>query len=292
MFTQTMLFQTILHQANLIPAALTQGTTIPQDTITSIGTAASLCFLLPILVLIAYKKNTRAKLRPFIYGVIMFFAFSMGFQQMAHLLFLMIDSPVSRFIGSHVWAYALYSALAAGILEETGRFVAFHLLKDEHQDKNIPIMYGIGHGGSEAILIGAISLLNLMTVALSINVAGLGTFMESLGEAAAGIQPTIDSLLSTPPSMYFLSVLERVSALILQLSLSVLVWLSVAKRGLRLLFPAAIGLHALVDLFAALYQTDVIGDLFLLEAGVVLYSAGVAYLAFRLYRKHAPASQK
>lgn len=264
--------------------------TIPDFTITMIGTAATLCFLLPILVLIAYKRNSRGRIRPCIYGVLFFMVFAGMLEQILHLLVLGLDTPLSRLILSSSWGYAIYGGLAAGLFEETARFIAFHLLKKESPDKTTPIMYGIGHGGAEAILIGAFSLLNTMILAVSLNAMGADAMLENAGETAASLQATIDVLTSTAPSMYMISALERTIAFALQVALSVLVYCSVMKKEVRWLFPVAIFLHFLIDILAGLYQTGLITNIYLLEGIVAAYTLGVAFFARQMYRKYVPDS--
>ena len=264
-------------------------TTIPNSTVTILGAAATLCFILPLLVLVAYKKNTRARLRPCIYGILIFLAFAGALEQMVHMLFLGLDTPISRFLASSPWGYAIYGGLAAGLFEETGRFFAVRMLKKEEPDGTTPIMYGIGHGGAEAILLGALSLLNAMILATSINAMGTDVLLEQAGEAAATIEATINSLINTPPTMYFVSAFERAVAFALQISLSVLVFFSVMKPELRFLFPLSILLHFLLDVLAGLFQTGMITNVYLLEAIILLYTLGVAYFARSVYRKHIEA---
>ncbi len=69
------------------------------------------------------------------------------------------------------------------------------------------------------------------------------------------------------------------SAIILQLSLSVLVWAAVRKGGKWLwLFPAAILLHALVDGVTVILQKSV--NLVVLELIILVMAFGMAAIVF------------
>ena len=107
---------------------------------------------------------------------------------------------------------------------------------------------------------------------------------------------TGDALAATPtalaaPASYFLVVgVERLVAICLHIALSVLVFQAVKRPGKRWLYPAAILLHAGMDVFAALYQRGVI-TLWTSEACMAVFAALVCLWALRLYRADAPAAE-
>ncbi len=77
---------------------------------------------------------------------------------------------------------------------------------------------------------------------------------------------------------------ERISALVLQLGLSVLVWAAVRKGGKWLwLFPAAILLHALVDAGAVLLQKS--AGMVALELIVMSEAVAVGAIAWMVAKK-------
>lgn len=86
------------------------------------------CIIMPIALLIIFKlKNKEISLFPALIGAAMFFAFAMVLEQLLHL----IMRPI---VSGSVIAYSVYGALAAGVFEETGRFIGFKfLLKKAHR---------------------------------------------------------------------------------------------------------------------------------------------------------------
>ena len=77
---------------------------------------------------------------------------------------------------------------------------------------------------------------------------------------------------------------ERISALVLHLGLSMLVWVAVRKGGKWLwLFPAAIALHALVDAGAVLLQKS--AGMVPLELIVSAEAVAVAAIAYMVAKK-------
>ncbi len=257
---------------------------IPEKAIIFMGISAALCLFTPIILAVLVKLKTKASIIPTLTGALIFIVFALVLEQIFHLIFIIIDSPVSRFIKSYPVAYGIYGGLAAGLFEETGRWVAFAFLLKKHKNKISSIMYGIGHGGIEAMLIGGVSLLSTMLTSITINAVGIDSFLQSLPEASrATMQATYEGLLKNPNHMYLIAYGERISAIILHISLSVLVFTAVRNRKKRYLFPLAIFLHAFVNFFAGLFQAGVLKNVYLLEILILLYSLAVAYFAYRIY---------
>ena len=261
---------------------MSETTLVPESTIVILATCATLCFIIPIIALIAYKKNTGAKLKPVIYGFIMFLAFSMGVEQIIHALVLVLNSPVSRFVAAHPFVYAIYGACAAAVCEEFGRLIGFKLLKDDAPNKHASVMYGIGHGGAECLIVGAFSLFSTLAYATVLNAQGYDAFVASGGEAMAPQLASIaDSIINTQAPLFFVSVFERLVALALQVSLSFFVYKSV-KEGDKKFFLLALALHFVFDFFAALYQIGIIANLAVEETVLAVMAAAVAFFAIKI----------
>ena len=78
-----------------------------------------ICFGVPLILIIVFKKKAGSSIRSVLTGAITFILFALILEQVSHLIFLVIDWPVSRFINAMPFAYAIYGALAAGLFEET-----------------------------------------------------------------------------------------------------------------------------------------------------------------------------
>ena len=133
------------------------------------------------------------------------------------------------------------------------------LLKKEPGTATTAIGYGVGHGGIEMILIYGVSMISSVALAGLINSGQADTLLAS---APAGtldqIQAQFQQLQEATAGSYLIGIWERISAIILQLSLSVLVWAAVRKGGKYLwLFPAAILIHFLVDAGAVVLSKSV-----------------------------------
>ena len=57
-----------------------------------------------------------------------------------------------------LFAWVLFSCFTAGLFEETGRYVAFRKLYRAEHSWRSGVMFGLGHGGLEAVLLVGLSL--------------------------------------------------------------------------------------------------------------------------------------
>lgn len=226
-----------------------------------IALASVWSILLPAACVVFWKKKTSAPIKPFIVGAVTFLVFAMGLEQLLHVfcLPLVMDKPL---------LYALYGALAAGVFEETGRFVAFSTVLKKNTAKNNSVAYGIGHGGIEVLLVLGINYITVLFVLITKNPVALNA-----------LQPAIEQL---APGVVLVAMLERLFALLFHICASVFVFISVHDKSKRWYFPLAILLHALLDLPAALYQKGQL-SLWAVEAIVVVYTVLFAVITKKVY---------
>ena len=265
---------------------ITTAPLIPQTSLFAMGFTGVLCIAVPIVLLIVFKNRFRVKAAPFFFGVITFIIFAIVLESFAHEYFLSGTTGLSQAILNNPFLYAIYGGLAAGIFEEFGRFFCMlTVMKRFMYQKENSIIYGIGHGGMEAIFIGAFTMLQNLMVAVVLNDYGsVEAYAGQSGsaEGAKVVTDLLNTLIDTPASAYILSGMERLAALVLQIALSVLVYKAVIrKKYAYILVP--IVLHALIDVIAAFYQTGLVTNLLLLEAIVIIYAIAVAIYAYRQY---------
>ena len=105
------------------------------------------------------------------------------------------------------------------------------------------------------------------------------------GEALEQINAAITALLTTAPYLFLISGIERIFALGIQISLSVIMFYSVFCKNKTWLFPVAIIIHAIIDLPAVIMQTGVINNVFLVEGIICLSSILVILCAKYIHEK-------
>lgn len=132
--------------------------------------------------------------------------------------------------------------LSAGLFEELARFGALRFWLRQARSWGEALMFGAGHGGIEAFLLGILVLVGFFQ-ALAYRGAELESLVPPEQLAAARLQ--LEAYWSLPWPQALLGALERLLALCVHLALSVMVMRSLTHR--RAWLVAAIGWHALVD---------------------------------------------
>ena len=219
---------------------------------------ALLGIAVPVCLAWYLVRRHHARLSTILIGAGTFILFALVLESIMHQLVLL--GPHGAAIQGNTLWYALYGGLAAGVFEETGRFLSMKFLMKKEPTAPLPgIAYGAGHGGVEMLIIFGLTMISNLVLSFMINSGQAETlFSQAPAEAAAQLQVQLDALQSTRAGAWLIGLWERFTALILHLGFSILVWAAVRKGGKWLwLFPAAILLHALVDAGAVLLQKSV-----------------------------------
>lgn len=200
---------------------------------------ALLIILTVIISALVWKKLSSCKFRPFITGWITFLVASLVIES----FFNSVMFNAFPILSQSTLLYVIYGTLAAGIFEETGRYIAFSFLKRKGSEKADAVMYGLGHGGGEAVMAVAVTYILFYLI------------VKGLLQADSASMSVISAQISgVTESQLFLSFGERICAITLHVFMSLLVWQAVNLPGRKFLFPAAIIIHALFDVPAALFQ--------------------------------------
>jgi uncharacterized membrane protein YhfC len=145
-----------------------------------------------------------------------------------------------------LWATAIFAGLSAGVFEESGRYIVYRNWARDARTWSKGVMLGAGHGGAEAIILGLLAGINVLFI-LGFR-AGYFSALVPAGEQAQ-LLDLIDALFTVPWYRALFGALERLSAMCIQIALSLLV-LQVFTRGNILWLLVAIGWHALIDVLA------------------------------------------
>lgn len=231
------------------------------------------------LGLLIFCKKRFGVLRPFWFGCGTFLLFALVLESIVHRAVLTSVPAILE----NTWLYALYGGLMAGLFEECGRFFCMRILKKKHNCPQTALVYGAGHGGIEVVMTLVSTMGTYLTISI-LNNAGqldmvLGTMDDPNREALMTI---LAQLAASPAPFQLLGLLERISAVILHISLSVFVWQAV--QGRLGMLPAAIALHALFDIVAVILSRSGVNTV-LLELLLLALSLCAAYAAKRIYQE-------
>jgi len=178
---------------------------------------------------------------------------------------------------------AVLLGLSAGVFEETARYLIFRTWLKDRRDWCSALMFGAGHGGTEAIIVGILALAALIQI-LTLRGADLATIVpaEQLDLAEA----QIEAFWALPWYAVLLGALERASAIALHLGATVLVLQAFTRKHIGWLF-AAIAWHASLDAVAVFgIQT---WGMYITEA-LILLMAVISIVFVIRFRK--PCQQK
>ncbi len=246
-----------------------------------IAITIAIAILLPAALIIYFAKNYKISFRTVLGGVITFIVFVLVLEKLVHFYVLILNKSTAS-VMNNPWVFMLYAGLMAGIFEEVGRFIIFKIfLKKDRQWKDA-VGFGIGHGGIEAILLVALSNINLLVYATLINENAFQTMVDKLGPSAQPLLAIKEQLITQPPYTWLLSGFERIFAMAIQIALSILVLYAVKERRTIFLFLAVL-IHAVIDFPAALYQKGVITNVLILEGVYLVF--GIIAVAFIIKAK-------
>jgi uncharacterized membrane protein YhfC len=245
--------------------------------------------LFPLAVAFFVRRRYGLAWRYFLYGALIFFLFQLITRVPAVQVIQGLIGPQLQASRTFLFAWLVVLSLTAGLFEEVGRYVGYRwLMGREDKTWSKAVMYGLGHGGLESILlVGGLSLLTL------VNLVALSTMpLQSIPEQQrAAITQQLAQLSALPEWTPLVGAYERFWTLAVQVALSVLV-LQVFRRGsLAWLWLAILG-HAAVDLGAVGISTMLVlsGTLKILVPEAVVTISGLIglWIIWKFRSEEAP----
>lgn len=259
---------------------------IEQNILNAMLQTGLLAITIPVVLIVAWKMYTKRSLVPFWVGVMVFIAFSRMLEMIPHSLFLLSSNPVSKAINGNVVLYVIYAATVDALFEETGRYLAFRFVLTKHPNKETAVTYGIGHGGIECILVLGVTYIQYYAYGQLINNGSMDKMLSAYKDSSQSVDALnqlITNIKGVTQMTCYMADLERISAMMVQVALSILVFQAVYVAGKKYMYWVAVALHFLMDVPAALYQK---GVLKLLPTEIILfvYAALVLALGVKIYQ--------
>ena len=175
--------------------------------------------LVPLILFIIWKAKSKAAFWSFIVGALTFVLFALGAEQIANYFVLADSNPVSAFIASNRIYTIIYTALAAGFIEELGRFISFKLLLCRRKDIKEGVAFGIGYAGIQMLL--TVALFYVVLLLFNLGVMGFDAEISGLlKEVTASLNPVECGI----------TLLESVSFLIFNIGASMFVFKAAKNR--------------------------------------------------------------
>ena len=259
---------------------------IEQNILNAMLQTGVLAITIPVVLFVAWKMYTKRSLVPFWGGIMVFIAFSRMLEMIPHSLFLLSSNPISKAINGNVVLYVIYAATVAALFEETGRYLAFRFVLTKHPNKETAVTYGIGHGGIECVLVLGVTYIQYYAYGQLINSGSMDKMLSAYKDSSQSVDALnqlITNIKGVTKMTCYMADLERISAMMVQIALSILVFQAVYVAGKKYMYWVAVALHFLMDVPAALYQK---GVLKLLPTEIILfvYAALVLALGVKIYQ--------
>lgn len=173
---------------------------------------------------------------------------------------------------------AIILGLLAGIFEETARYILFKYILRNARSWKEGVLVGLGHGGTEALILGILASIGFITM-VGYRAIDLSTVPSIPAEQLELARQQVEAYWSTPWYMALVGVIERIFAICLHLSLSVMVLYAVVYRK-PIWFWLALLWHAFVDAVAvyAVQQVHVLA----VEGLIGIFALISLWIVFRL----------
>ncbi len=231
---------------------------------------ALLMIAVPLALGVYLFRKLGTEWRLFGIGAVTFIA-----SQVLHIPFnaWVLNPAVVRFgldlgVPAQLAVIALLLGLSAGVFEESARYIVYRFWLKEKRDRTWSgaLMFGAGHGGIEAIILGVLVIYGFIQL-FALKNANLAALIPA--DQLEITRAQVDLFWSAPWYAALLGAVERAATLCIHLSAAVLVLQAFTRKNILWLF-LAVGWHAAVDalaVFASQTWSIYITELLIVGAG-------------------------
>ena len=141
---------------------------IGKSSIPSLVITIILMIAIPVAFFIFWRKKYKEQtnISWVIAGAVGFIVSARVLELGVHMLCIVSDNPVSRFINGNTVVFVLYGTVMAGVFEECGRYIVLKYIMKKNRTRENAILYGIGHGGIEILAVLIPSMISFLLIAV------------------------------------------------------------------------------------------------------------------------------
>lgn len=255
---------------------------IPSAVVTAIAVCMVAGGAIPVILFCYFKLKMKCKAIPFLAGVLTMILSAFVLEQILHML--VMSSPIGGTISGNIVLYGLYGAFCAALFEEVGRYITMrYILKKHLGDRKTALMYGAGHGGIECFFILVFGMASNLAIIMTLNSGSMDLLRSTISQADyEQVILVMQTLATTSPATFGLSVVERIFAVVAQLAMSVVMW-KAASTGDFKFFGISFAMHFVLD-FASVLVNSVAGAV-ATELVVAIIAFGYAFYAKSVYKQ-------
>lgn len=228
---------------------------VSQGWIVAMAATIAIQIILPLALGLLVRRWLGVGWRFFAYGMLIFFVFQMATRVPAVQIVQTALGPRLGTTSPLYWGWVISLALTAGLFEEVGRWVGYRwLFRPAERTWGGAVMYGLGHGGLESmLLVAGLSAVNLAGL-LALGATELAQLPPEQRDTVVG---QLAALAAQPGWFPLLGAWERAWAIAVHVGLSVLVLQVFHLRSYAWLV-LAIAFHTLVN-FASVGLLTLLG---------------------------------
>jgi uncharacterized membrane protein YhfC len=263
----------------------------------SLGISPAFEILFPLALAFYVSRRLHVRWRYFWYGVAVFAAVQLFTRVPAVYVIQQLIAPQLKSSQTFLWIWLFILALTAGLFEEVGRYFGYRIfMGKEEKTWSKGVMYGIGHGGLESIvlvgLLSAVSLVNILVIQ-SLDITKLPAAQQT------ALHDQFATLAAQPGWLPLLGGYERLCAIAFHIAMSIVVLQAFRRGHIRWLWYA-VGLHFLFDFGAVAIATglpklasglDATAVALITEGWVTLFAALSLWLIFTLRDEATPRDE-
>jgi uncharacterized membrane protein YhfC len=264
----------------------------------SLGISTAFEILFPLALALYVSRRLHVRWRYFWYGVAVFAVAQLFTRVPAVYVIQQLVAPQLKASAAFLWGWLFLLALSAALFEEVGRYFGYRIFMGK-EEKTWPkgVMYGIGHGGLESVVLvgllsSALSLVNILAVQ-SLDISKLPVAQQTT------LHDQFATLAAQPGWLPLLGGYERLCAIAFHIAMSIVVLQAFRRGRIRWLWYA-VGLHFLFDFGAVAIATglpklvfglDATAVALIAEGWVTLFAAFSLWLIFALRDDSAPLAE-
>ncbi len=252
------------------------------DVVTILGMIA-----LPLVLGLIARRRLNVGWRYFWFGALIFLLFQLVTRVPIVQIVQGIITPQLQASRPLLFAWLGLLALTAGLTEEIGRYVGYRwFMGREEKTWSKGVMYGLGHGGLESmVLVAGLSTLGLVNVLL------LPTLLPTLpAEQRTQATEALATIAAQPAWLPLLGLWERVWAIAFHVSMSVVVLQVFRRKNIAWLW-LAVAFHTAFDGVTVFLQQllpfDARTNALVIEGVIALLGLFFLWLAFALRDRSA-----
>ena len=217
--------------------------------LTGILITAIFAIVYPLILAIIAHQRLKVGWKYFGFGMLIFLIFQLVSRVPVVTILGSVLAPQLKSSSAFLYTWIVILAITAGLFEEVGRYVGYRwFMRREEKTWSKAVMYGIGHGGLESmVLIGGGTLLTVLNV-IVLSVTNLNSLPAS---QHALIVQQFAAINAQPWWLSLAGLWERFWTLPIHIGLSVVV-LQVFRRNSIVWLWLAVLAHAIVDFSTAI----------------------------------------